>query len=35
MEKIMMVEGMTCGHWEKAEKSVLMELGEVKEVEVD
>lgn len=35
MEKIVMVEGMTCGHCEKAVKSALMELGEVKEVEVD
>lgn len=35
MEKILMVEGMTCGHCEKAVKNALMELGEVQEVEVD
>ncbi len=35
MEKIMMVEGMTCGHCEKAVKEALGELDGVNKVEVD
>ena len=35
MEKIIMVEGMTCGHCEKAVKEALGELDGVNNVEVD
>jgi copper chaperone len=35
MEKTMMVEGMTCGHCEKAVKEALGELQGVNGVEVD
>lgn len=35
MEKTMMVEGMTCGHCEKAVKEALGELDGVNNVEVD
>ncbi|NMA49616.1 MAG: heavy-metal-associated domain-containing protein [Tissierellia bacterium] len=35
MEKIIMVEGMTCGHCEKAVKEALGELEGVNNVEVD
>lgn len=35
MEKTIMVEGMTCGHCEKAVKEALGELDGVNNVEVD
>lgn len=35
MKKIMLVEGMSCGHCEKAVKSALSELEGVKSVLVD
>ncbi len=35
MEKILMVEGMTCGHCEKAVKEALKELQGVSDVSVD
>ena len=35
MKKTMMVEGMTCGHCEKAVKEALKELQGVDNVEVD
>lgn len=35
MKKTMMVEGMTCGHCEKAVKEALEELQGVSSVEVD
>lgn len=35
MKKVMKVEGMSCGHCEKAVKNALLEYGEVKVVEVD
>lgn len=34
MKKILIVEGMSCGHCEKAVKSALEELKEVSSVEV-
>lgn len=35
MKKTLLVEGMSCGHCEKAVKAALGELPEVKNVEVD
>lgn len=35
MKKILLVEGMSCAHCEKAVKSALGELPEVKSVEVN
>lgn len=35
MKKTLLVEGMSCGHCEKAVKSALGELSGVKNVEVD
>lgn len=35
MIKTLLVEGMSCGHCEKAVKSALKELSEVRNVEVD
>lgn len=35
MKKTLLVEGMTCGHCEKAVKNALGELSEVKSVEVN
>lgn len=35
MRKILIVEGMSCAHCEKAVKTALGELPEVKNVEVD
>lgn len=35
MKKTLLVEGMSCGHCEKAVKNALGELPEVKSVEVD
>lgn len=35
MKKILLVEGMTCGHCEKAVKRALGELYGVKDVQVD
>lgn len=35
MKKVLLVEGMSCGHCEKAVKSALLELNGVTNVEVD
>lgn len=35
MKKVLLVEGMSCGHCEKAVKNALGELEGVKSVEVD
>lgn len=35
MRKVLIVEGMSCGHCEKAVKNALNELEGVREVEVD
>lgn len=35
MKKILIVEGMSCGHCEKAVKNALNELSEVTDVNVD
>ena len=35
MKKILLVEGMTCGHCEKAVKRALGELDGVRDVQVD
>lgn len=35
MKKVLLVEGMSCGHCEKAVKSALLELDGINKVEVD
>lgn len=35
MKKVLLVDGMSCGHCEKAVKSALLELEGINKVEVD